>query len=383
MFGTLAPSEEAVAPLAAGVDRLLGLDLTGLSSEELLGVTAGLEAQRRRAVAVAHALVAELHTRGVAGELGCVSTGVLLARLLRIPVTDGNGRVAAAAELGPRRGLGGARLEPVLPVAAAAQAAGVLGQRHASVIRRTVAGLPAAAAGQADAVEAALTGQAGTLDWRQLAAVARRVADCLDPDGTLSNDADRQRRRHASLTVHPDGSGRLDAYLTADAVAVALAVLDPLSQPLPAAEDGQPDRRTSGQRRHDALRDAFTRLLRAGTLPQAGGVVATVAITIPLHLEARAGVLSTAHGGTLSVPAVLRLAAEADLIPVVLGDGGGVLAYGRTRRVASAGQRRADFRRQEAAPTSATAGPGGSALPAAASWPGMPLHVTAGSRTAP
>ena len=39
-------------------------------------------------------------------------------------------------------------------------------------------------------------------------------------------------------------------------------------------------------------------------------------------------------GGTLSVPELLQLAAEAEIIPVVLGDGGGITAYGRTRRTA-------------------------------------------------
>jgi hypothetical protein len=41
------------------------------------------------------------------------------------------------------------------------------------------------------------------------------------------------------------------------------------------------------------------------------------------------------------VPQALRIAAEADLVPVVVGDAGGVLGYGLTRRTASPGQRRA------------------------------------------
>ena len=41
------------------------------------------------------------------------------------------------------------------------------------------------------------------------------------------------------------------------------------------------------------------------------------------------------------MPQALRIAAEADIVPVVLGDAGGVLGYGLTRRTASIGQRRA------------------------------------------
>jgi hypothetical protein len=105
---------------------------------------------------------------------------------------------------------------------------------------------------------------------------------------------------------------------------------------------GEPDRRSAGQRRHDALLDAGRRLLRAGTLPAAGGAPATVLITLTLEqLEARTGLATTAHGGVISVPQALRIAAEADIVPVVLGDAGGVLGYGLTRRTASPGQRRA------------------------------------------
>jgi hypothetical protein len=45
--------------------------------------------------------------------------------------------------------------------------------------------------------------------------------------------------------------------------------------------------------------------------------------------------------GRISVPQALRIAAEADIVPVVLGDAGGVLGYGLTRCTASPGQRRA------------------------------------------
>jgi len=41
------------------------------------------------------------------------------------------------------------------------------------------------------------------------------------------------------------------------------------------------------------------------------------------------------------VPQALRIAAEADIMPIVVGDAGGILGYGLTRRTASPGQRRA------------------------------------------
>ena len=44
--------------------------------------------------------------------------------------------------------------------------------------------------------------------------------------------------------------------------------------------DGQQDPRTPGQRRHDALNDLLAMLQRAHALPTAGGVSATLIITM-------------------------------------------------------------------------------------------------------
>ena len=227
----------------------------------------------------------------------------------------------------------------MLPAVAAAQAEGAISDRHAAVIRHTVHALPAAAAEQAEQVEAALTGHAQRLDPDQLGKAARRLLACLDPDGTLPDDADHARRRDLTLTRLSDGSARLTGYLTPGCTAVTEAWLDALAAPVPAA-DGEPDRRTAGQRRHDALEDLGRRALRGGELPDSGGTPATVLLTMTLaDLESRAGLATTSHGGLITVPQALRLAGEADLIPVVLTDTGGILAHGRSRRVASSGQR--------------------------------------------
>jgi hypothetical protein len=58
------------------------------------------------------------------------------------------------------------------------------------------------------------------------------------------------------------------------------------------------------------------------------------------QLETRVGAVTTSRGATMTVAAALRLAADADIIPVILDDGGGVLCYGRTKRHATIGQRR-------------------------------------------
>jgi len=53
------------------------------------------------------------------------------------------------------------------------------------------------------------------------------------------------------------------------------------------------------------------------------------------------GYAVTSHGHLLPIADVLRLAAEANIIPVVLNDAGGIVSYGRAQRLATAAMRRA------------------------------------------
>ena len=62
-------------------------------------------------------------------------------------------------------------------------------------------------------------------------------------------------------------------------------------------------------------------------------------------LERRAGRATTHHGGTLSINDALKLAAQGQLLPAVLDEAGGILAYGHGRRLADTGQRKVIFAR--------------------------------------
>ena len=111
----------------------------------------------------------------------------------------------------------------------------------------------------------------------ELLAAADRGAGPAD----LAQIAAEQRREHATPDAEPDdgfddravrmaatfgGAGRLEGDLTARCAAAVEAVLDSLS-----AVRGPEDDRTMAQRRHDALEEACTRLIAAGTLPQRAG----------------------------------------------------------------------------------------------------------------
>ncbi len=175
-----------------------------------------------------------------------------------------------------------------------------------------------------------------------LAKTAQLLLMRLDPDGSEPRDAELERKRAFAFSKFGDGSSTPHGHLTPDVTAALETILDALSAPLPAA-DGMPDERTPAQRRHDALGEAAMRLLRSDcsdALPAAGGVPVTMLATITLQeLIDKAGVATTAHGEPWSVQQLLTIACEAQGVPVIFNDAGGILAFGRTRRLASKGQR--------------------------------------------
>ena len=134
----------AVKQLVAAVDGLIELDLSRLDRDELLELVRGLETQRRRLSVVDHALVTELDQRGVAGELAARDTKTLLRDVLRLSPREAKARYTAAVDLGPRRGLAGEALPPLLPAVAAAQTNGTISAEHARVITRVIEQLPPA-----------------------------------------------------------------------------------------------------------------------------------------------------------------------------------------------------------------------------------------------
>ena len=332
----------AVASIRAGVDALLASDLTALSRDGLLELTRELERQARRIPAVDHRVVAELDERNLAGELACANTATLLHDLLQLHPREAKARVTAARELTERHALSGDILPPVCPAVAAAQRAGTISPAHAKVIGELMHWLAAEHDRAFGAeLEQCLVEHAAQLDPLQLARAVTRLKARLDPDGPESRDRENQRRRGVTISPNPDGSSELRGHLTAATTAIWQAIFDSLAAPRPSTEHGRDDR-SAAQRRHDALHDAGLRLLRTGTLPDCGGTPVTVQVTVRAEdLRNRTGLADTAHGDTISIAELLHLAAEAEIIPVVLDDAGGVLAYGRTRRYATPAQRRA------------------------------------------
>ena len=339
-----------VAALAAAVDGLLSADLTGVGSVELTQVLAGVEVQRRRLDAVDVRLVAEVEERRVCGDYARTCTADLLVSLLRVSRGAAKARVDRAVDLGPRRTLDGQPLPVLFPLVAEALAAGAVSAGHADVITGCLDAIPGVFLPDAAPVaERLLVDTARHTEPGMVARTGRELLARLDPDGIAPSDADHQRRRGVTLAERRDGTGHLTGHLTPEALAVWRTVLDALSAPSTAQDTGESvevagvrDDRSAAQRRHDGFLDAGHRLLRSATLPDSGGTPVTVLATLTAgQLTDQTGYARTGHGELISVPALLQAATEADIVPVVLSDTGGILGYGRTRRVATTGQRRA------------------------------------------
>jgi hypothetical protein len=117
-----------------------------------------------------------------------------------------------------------------------------------------------------------------------------------------------------------------------------------LAKPNP-AEDGTPDPRTPGQRRHDAFLQMMKLAMQAGQLPNSGGITTTIL----LHLDADTyatgeGVVTTGHG--YAIPAELAQkwvnaggANAARIIAVLLSKTNRVEAYSSSHRIFTEQQR--------------------------------------------
>ncbi|ODR03732.1 hypothetical protein AWC26_01160, partial [Mycobacterium shimoidei] len=267
---------------------------------------------------------------------------------------EANRRIGEAADLGPRRAMTGEPLEPVLAASAAAQRAGTIGGGHVAVIRRFYHRLPEAVdidtAGHAEA-QLAAHGEEFRPD--ELALLADRLTDCLNPDGDFT-DTDRARRRGLVLG-RQDGEGmsKISGYLTPQARATVEAVFAKLAAPgmcnpddqTPCVDAAPPqtavaaDTRSTAQRQHDALLAAGRALLASGKLGQHNGLPATIIVTTTLaELEAGAGKALTGGGTLLPMSEVIRLAAHAHHYLVIFEHGKAIGLF-HTKRLASPGQR--------------------------------------------
>lgn len=337
----------------AAFDELVEHDCDTLATPEQMAMLERCEKVRRRLPAVENTLINNLVRQATPQEIGGTLSHAIAEATL-ISRSEASRRIREAADLGPRRGLTGEPLAPVLASTAAAQRAGRLGSGQVAVIRRFYHQLPGwIDAATREQAAAKLATEGTQFRPEQLAGLADTLADCLNPDGTY-RDEDRARRRGLSLgNQGRDGMSELRGWLTPEARATLEAVWAKLGAPgmcNPDDEspcvDGSPseqaierDRRSAGQRQHDALNAALRGLLASGDLGQHNGLPASIIVTTSLaELEAAAGRGLTGDGTILPMSDVIRLARHARHYLAIF-DKGKALALYSTKRLASPAQR--------------------------------------------
>ncbi|BBZ14619.1 13E12 repeat family protein [Mycobacterium branderi] len=344
---------EAFDALEADLKRALDLSFEVLTTPECLAMLERFETIRRRLPAVEHPLINQLAEQASDTELG----GTLrfaLAERLRITPAEASRRIHDAKDLAPRQAMTGEPLDARLPATAAAQRAGQIGTAHVAVIRGFMHRLP----GFVDAetrehAEAHLAELAGQHRPDDLAMLAQRLTDCLNPDGDFSDD-ERARRRGLTLGKQgPDLMSQLSGWITPELRATLEAVWAKLAAPgmcnpadttpvvdgTPPEEAAQRDTRSTAQRQHDGLLAGLRALLASGELGQHNGLPASIIVTTNLQdLEAGTGHGLTGGGTLLPMSDVIRLASHAHHYLAIF-DKGKALALYHTKRLASPAQR--------------------------------------------
>jgi len=344
---------EVLDALEADYKRALDLTFDVLTTPERLRVLERWEQMRRWQPAVEHALINQLAEQADPTELGGKLPSALANRL-RISRAEASRRIHEAADLGQRRALNGEPLEPVLPATAEAQRNGELGAGHVAVIRSFWHRLPDFVDIETRHKAEAQLARLGT-EHRpdELAKLADKLTDCLNPDGDFT-DVDRARRRGITIGKQDiDGMTPISGYLTPEARATIDAVLAKLAAPgmcnsadempcvsgTPSQAAIQGDTRTAAQRNHDALLALARGALASGELGQHNGLPASIIVTTTLQeLEAGAGKALTGGGTLLPMSDVIRLGSHAHHYLAIF-DNGKALALYHTRRLASPAQR--------------------------------------------
>ncbi len=237
--------------------------------------------------------------------------------------------VRVAQQVGPRFALDGAPLEPVLPVTAAAFAAGATSMRHIGVIATMMNSRAASRISLADrvSIEASLGEAAMIFSPRDVRIMGQELLAAADQDGPEPDD--RPGRNELHFGTNPDGSSWIRGQFNdAEAFATITTGLDARTRPSPENRGT-----TAGERNAAALVEICRFALGHDNIGEVNGERPNLVVTIGLKdLEDRVRGALLHTGGSLTPAQLRRIACDADLIPVVLGESGEPLDIGRADR---------------------------------------------------
>jgi hypothetical protein len=335
------------------------LDFESMSDDELLGaLDKGFGRKHesdsrlvRLAAVIIHRSRSSLGTDGLAVRTGNGSPATLLADVGRISLAEAYRICRVAEATADRLSLTGERLPAEYPLVAQAMLDARIPVDSANaIVAALTQAAPRAESGHLEAAERALVQFAIDNPPDSVRKLATRWRDALDVDGVEPREdeliASRSLRRtilanglkRYRLDLDPVGAAFMDAAIDAQVGAVIRAPR--FDAPEGGDDELIPDPRTITQIAADAVVD----LARHGIACTSTDVPLPAAtIVVRMTLDA----LVTGRGAAqidgieqpISATTARRMAADARLIPVVLGGSGEVLDLGVSRRLFSTAQR--------------------------------------------
>jgi len=284
----------------------------------------------------------DVNDRGLFRKAGHSTLHRFVMSELRVSRGDASSRLKALDAAGELLSMQGEKLPPKCPTAAEALAEGAIGLAHMDVMLKVRDKIPHKSAPEVyDVVDAWLTDNARTLTPTELEVCGREVLARVDPDGSLTDDADRRRNRGLS-----DGGQGLDmmAKITGNLDPQTLALFRTVMDVWAAPGMNNPD--DPNQRQHDAFKAILKTILEYKLLSTSHrGLPVQVIITMTKQqLDEAAGIAHTASGVDLPVKDALELAARSDWsLAVFANHSADVLYFARAKRTAQQGQRMALF----------------------------------------
>ncbi len=352
-MGVMTFLTHSVRLATAAVCAREGVDVTGLPAPELLELSGDVARLRRDVDVLLAQVAAEIRRRseaadagaGLATRQGFRSAGELVARTTGGSLAEAQRLMVAGDLLADADADPGSAVVERSPMTgfrsdlAAMVRQGRIGVDAAALFSGAIAGLPDVE--RTRALFSKALGKAEGLPLHRIRKLVWQAQAFADPKGW----GEREERQHEAraLTVRDDADGMvtLQARLTPLAAAPVRAVLDAgvrwaMQQ---RRDDPDSDIRAVWQMRADILTDLCRHALDCAEATT--GVKTTVVVRMTrADLESGLG-LGEVDGTPqpISVGALRRAAADAEIVPAVLGGPSEVLDWGRARRLFTPAQR--------------------------------------------
>jgi 5-methylcytosine-specific restriction protein A len=294
----------------------------------------------------------ELGKDSLARKSGFRSPAAMISTVTGTSTAEAVRAIAVGESTAPRLTLTGEQLPARHPYVGAALQSAAIGTIAAAAIvsmldRVALRADPAAL----DRTEKTLVDAAPGLSLEHLQKLLLRAEAHLDPDGTAPRDDERRGER--SLSIREDRSGMvlMTARLDPETAAPIKSSIEDLVGGMLRRRDvaakehddgprlGAADTRTTAQMRADALADICRHAIGCEQVPT--GPAATVVVRMKLSdLETGTGcAVIDGIAAPVSVSTARRMAADAQIIPCVLGGKSEILDWGRTRRLFTTAQK--------------------------------------------